>query len=134
MPLRIPYLILFYEVLRSFMITLFRLIKGVIPVAMVVAFICLILFMLGMIVEEGTGLFELHIEEAWDKLFILATTANYPDVMLDSYNVSTHHFLFFLFYTVATIFIMNNIVLGKVYAVFEGTIESDFEDMIVNHH
>jgi len=119
MPLRIPYLILFYEVLRAFLITLYRLIKGVYQVILSVTFICIILFMLGMIVEEGTGLFHLDIEEAWDKLYILSTTANYPDVMLDSYNVSTHHFIFFLFYTVATIFIMNNIVLGKVYAIFE---------------
>ena len=62
MPLRIPYLILFYDVLRDFLITMYRLIRGTIPVIISVTFICIILFMLGMIVEEGTGLFELHIE------------------------------------------------------------------------
>jgi len=62
MPLRLPYLILFYEVLRDFLTILLRLIKGVVPVVMSVLFICLILFMLGMIVEEGTGLFALPME------------------------------------------------------------------------
>ena len=51
-------------------------------------------------------------------MFLLLTTANFPDVMLPSYEANSISFLFFLSYLIITIYLMMNIVLAVVYDTF----------------
>ena len=57
------------------------------------------------------------------ELFILLTTANFPDVMLPAYNVGwTESIIFIVFLTVGLYFFLN-IILASVFNVFKGRIE-----------
>ena len=44
-------------------------------------------------------------EKAWDRLFTMSTTANYPDAMLDSYAKDTKFITYFVIFTIIMIFI-----------------------------
>jgi hypothetical protein len=57
---------------------------------------------------------------AMDQLFILLTTANFPDVMLPAYHCFAWAPVFFVSYLVIGLFFMLNLVLAVSYSVFQG--------------
>ena len=66
------------------------------------------------------------IHQTFNELFILLTTANFPDVMLPAYNVSwTQTIIFIIFLTVGLFFFLN-IILASVFNVFKGRVEGQF--------
>lgn len=48
-------------------------------------------------------------------LYVLLTTANYPDILVKKYGENRLVFFFFLTYTFVTIFIMVNMMVGVFY-------------------
>lgn len=48
-------------------------------------------------------------------LYVLLTTANYPDILVKKYGENRLVFFFFLIYTFITIFIMVNMMVGVFY-------------------
>ena len=68
------------------------------------------------------------IKETFYELFILLTTANFPDVMLPAYNVGwTQSLIFIIFLTVGLYFFLN-IILASVFNVFKGRIEDQAKE------
>ena len=66
------------------------------------------------------------IHETFNELFILLTTANFPDVMLPAYNVGwTQSIIFIIFLTIGLYFFLN-IILASVFNVFKGRVEGQF--------
>lgn len=57
---------------------------------------------------------------AMDQLFILLTTANFPDVMLPAYHCFPWAPIFFVSYLVIGLYFMLNLVLAVSYSVFQG--------------
>ncbi|KAA0175186.1 hypothetical protein FNF27_03194 [Cafeteria roenbergensis] len=57
---------------------------------------------------------------AMDQLFILLTTANFPDVMLPAYHCFQWSPVFFVAYLVVGLYFMLNLVLAVSYSVFQG--------------
>eukprot|EP00039_Didymoeca_costata_P003861 m.70170 g.70170 ORF g.70170 m.70170 type:complete len:884 (+) comp12111_c0_seq2:340-2991(+) len=53
-------------------------------------------------------------------MFVLITTANYPDVMMPAFNNSPYAFFFFLLYLGFGLFFLMNLVLAVVYDAFRG--------------
>jgi len=62
-------------------------------------------------------------------LFILMTTANYPDVMMPSYYKNEFACLFFIFYMMFGFYLLTNIVLSMVYESFTDTEQRKFKRM-----
>lgn len=52
-------------------------------------------------------------------LWILFTTANFPDVMIDGYNKLRVSFFFFFVYLVISLYLLNNILLAAVYDAYK---------------
>lgn len=63
------------------------------------------------------------IHQTFFELFILLTTANFPDVMLPAYNVSWVNTLIFIIYLSVGLYFFLNIILASVFNVFKGRIE-----------
>jgi len=58
-------------------------------------------------------------DEAFASLWVLFTTANFPDVMVPAINDRRSYFLFFLAYLVLTLFLLSNILLAAVYNAYK---------------
>ena len=70
------------------------------------------------------------IHQTFYELFILLTTANFPDVMLPAYNVSWEFTIIFIIYLAVGLYFFLNIILASVFNVFKGRIE----DQAKNNH
>jgi len=86
--------------------------------------LCVIFFVwLGIVIfarsKEGSDYFD-EWSNALASLWILFTTANFPDVMIDAYNVSRMSFFFFFSYLVISLYLLNNILLATVYDAYKG--------------
>ena len=65
-------------------------------------------------VDEGRDSFSNIVEAMWT-LWICVTTANYPDVMMPSYNDSRVTIIFFVSFMVIAFFFLMNVTLATVY-------------------
>ena len=72
---------------------------------------------------EGYEYFE-TIPEATFNMLILITTANFPDVMLPSYNLSYWYMLFFLSYLIIGLYLLMNFLLANVFIKFKMRLDS----------
>ena len=61
-------------------------------------------------------------------MIILLTTANYPDIMLPSYEVNHSYFLFFFVYLVIGLFLILNLLLAIFYSNFKYRFNMAIED------
>jgi two pore calcium channel protein, plant len=62
-----------------------------------------------------------NFSDMWDSfffMFVLLTTANYPDVMLPSYNESRWYCLFFISFLVFGLYLFMNLLLAVLYATY----------------
>ena len=74
--------------------------------------------------ESFQGVVYMHsIHETYNELFILLTTANFPDVMLPAYNVSWEYTIIFIIFLSVGLYFFLNIILASVFNVFKGRIE-----------
>lgn len=58
------------------------------------------------------------IQDSFVSLFVLMTTANYPDVMMPAYNESRYYAAFFIIYLSLELFFLMNLLLAVVYDTF----------------
>ena len=71
--------------------------------------------------------FDSHINSLYS-MIILLTTANYPDIMLPSYEVNHGYFLFFFVYLVIGLFLILNLLLAIFYSNFKYRFNMAIED------
>jgi len=71
--------------------------------------------------EQGIRDFSNLIEGCWT-MWICVTTANYPDVMMPSYNNNRLSALFFVSYMAISFFLIMNLILASVVNAYDGTI------------
>ncbi len=72
--------------------------------------------------EQGMRDFSNLIEGCWT-MWICVTTANYPDVMMPSYNNNRLSGIFFVSYMVITFFLLMNLILASVVNAYDEAIE-----------
>jgi hypothetical protein len=72
---------------------------------------------------EGADSFSNLVEAMWT-LWICVTTANYPDVMMASYNQSRWTVLYFVSFMMVTFFFMMNIILASVVNSYDNDTEA----------
>ncbi|KAL5477613.1 hypothetical protein EMCRGX_G024430 [Ephydatia muelleri] len=65
-------------------------------------------------------------------MFILRTTANFPDIMMQSYHISLATPLFFITYLTFIIYILSNVLLGVVYSVFKDVERKKFKKLLLH--
>lgn len=65
-------------------------------------------------------------------MFILRTTANFPDIMMQSYHINLATPLFFITYLVFIIYILSNILLGVVYSIFKDVEKKKFKKLLLH--
>lgn len=73
--------------------------------------------------EQGVRDFSNLVEGCWT-MWICVTTANYPDVMMPSYNNNRLSGIFFISYMLITFFLIMNLVLASVVNAYDETIET----------
>jgi len=65
-------------------------------------------------------------------LFVLLTTANYPDVMMPSYNRNSFSFLFFFSYLMVNLYFLMNLLLAVVYDSFTAEEVKKFKKLFLH--
>jgi len=65
-------------------------------------------------------------------LFVLLTTANYPDVMMPSYSVTGYSFFFFFTYLMVCLYFVMNLLLAVVYDAFTDEEEKKFRKLFLH--
>eukprot|EP00117_Sycon_ciliatum_P038382 scpid34018/ scgid28531/ Two pore calcium channel protein 1; Voltage-dependent calcium channel protein TPC1 len=71
-------------------------------------------------------------QDSWVNLFILLTTANYPDVMMPAYRDSKWAAIFFIVYLIVTLYIVANLVLAAVYSNFNTKEKEKFSRLFIH--
>ena len=61
--------------------------------------------------------------ESYYQLLILLTTANFPDVMLPSYEKSYYYSIYFILYLFAGLYFLMNILLANVFSMYKKRLE-----------
>jgi len=61
-------------------------------------------------------------------MYILLTTANFPDVMLPAYNANRLSCLFFIFYLIFGLYFIQNLLLATIFNNYKQRIESKIVD------
>eukprot|EP00117_Sycon_ciliatum_P048477 scpid43217/ scgid3414/ Two pore calcium channel protein 1; Voltage-dependent calcium channel protein TPC1 len=65
-------------------------------------------------------------------LFVLMTTANFPDVMMPSYNNQSWSVLFFIVYVCVMVFILLNLLLAVVFSSFQDLEKTKFRKLLIH--
>jgi len=90
--------------------------------------LCVIFFVwIGLILfankSEGKQQFN-SFTNAITSIWILFTTANFPDVMIPAYNDNRLTFVFFFVYLVTTLYLLNNVLLATVYDAYKDQLKT----------
>lgn len=108
--------------LRSYIGRYFLVIKDSIPVLLFIFAYIAYFSMMGQRIFQGTMQGVMYFDTFFNSLYnmiILLTTANYPDIMLPSYQVSHTYFLFFFAYLAIGLFLILNLLLAIFYSNFK---------------
>lgn len=73
--------------------------------------------------EQGHLYFSSLIESLWS-LYIMVTTANYPDVMMPAYNANRWSALYFVSFMVLSFFFLMNVILASVVNEYDNALEA----------
>ncbi|KAK4878004.1 hypothetical protein RN001_010510 [Aquatica leii] len=65
-------------------------------------------------------------------MFVLLTTANYPDVMMPSYAISKWYAAFFISYLSLALYVLMNLMLAVVYETFTGIEKDKFRKLLLH--
>lgn len=71
-------------------------------------------------------------QDSFVSLFVLLTTANYPDVMLPAYAKSPYAAIFFIAYLVVLLYFLMNLLLAVVYDTFSGLEKEKMKKLILH--
>jgi hypothetical protein len=71
----------------------------------------------------GTQYFPNYME-SWLNMFILMTTANFPDVMLPAYEKNRLYCIFFIFYVCLQVYLLMSLMLAIFYSNFNKRFEA----------
>lgn len=105
--------------LRRVLRQVFQSIKPIVDVLLLLIFVVAIFSVFGYLlfaVADPTY-FE-SFQKSYVSLFITLTTANNPDVMMQSYSKNGASALFFIFYLIITLYFISNVLLAVVYSSF----------------
>ncbi|XP_077995926.1 two pore calcium channel protein 1-like [Glandiceps talaboti] len=83
--------------------------------------------------DQQNYLFE-RFEDCFVHLFILLTTANFPDVMMPAYNTHRSASLFFIVYLVIELYFLMNLLLAVVYETFTGIEKEKFRQLLLHKY
>jgi len=81
--------------------------------------------------DEGKAKFATW-DESFASLWILFTTANFPDVMIPAINRRRSYFGFFFVYLVLTLFLLSNILLAAVYNAYKTQLKASMKAKYTN--
>eukprot|EP00934_Nitzschia_sp_Nitz4_P005854 Nitzschia sp. Nitz4//scaffold205_size38804//23986//26605//NITZ4_007646-RA/size38804-processed-gene-0.7-mRNA-1//1//CDS//3329541519//5844//frame0 len=105
----------------------FRMLPQVATILSILAIIIIFYGWFGAVIfyesKQGIRDFANLFEGCWT-MWICVTTANYPDVMMPSYNNNRLSGIFFVSYMVVTFFLLMNLVLASVVNAYDETIQS----------
>ncbi|XP_065919465.1 two pore channel protein 1-like isoform X2 [Dysidea avara] len=72
------------------------------------------------------------LRESLISLYITSTTANFPDVMMESYNRQSFAPLFFIIFLIITLYIIPSVLLAVVYSTFQNIQRSKFRELYLH--
>ncbi|CAG9770850.1 unnamed protein product [Ceutorhynchus assimilis] len=70
--------------------------------------------------------------DSFISMFVLLTTANFPDVMMPSYNRSRWSAIFFISYISTVLYVLMNLMLAVVYETFTGIEKDKFRKLLLH--
>ncbi|XP_050302250.1 two pore calcium channel protein 1-like isoform X2 [Anthonomus grandis grandis] len=72
------------------------------------------------------------LSDSFISMFVLLTTANFPDVMMPSYSVTKWSALFFISYISTVLYVLMNLMLAVVYETFTGIEKDKFRKLLLH--
>ncbi|XP_066153922.1 two pore channel protein 1-like isoform X1 [Euwallacea fornicatus] len=72
------------------------------------------------------------LSDSFISMFVLLTTANFPDVMMPSYNQSRWSAIFFISYISTVLYVLMNLMLAVVYETFTGIEKDKFRKLLLH--
>ncbi|KAL1502413.1 hypothetical protein ABEB36_007557 [Hypothenemus hampei] len=72
------------------------------------------------------------LSDSFINMFVLLTTANFPDVMMPSYNKTRWSALFFISYISTVLYVLMNLMLAVVYETFTGIEKDKFRKLLLH--
>jgi len=114
-----------------------QLLQSVPPILEVIA---ILLLVLGVFTTLGFYLFSIHPEDpyfttlpqSFVSLFVLLTTANFPDVMMPSYARNPWSAAFFILYLAITLYCIMNFMMAIVFVVFSAIEKDKFRKLLLH--
>ncbi|XP_065889561.1 two pore channel protein 1-like isoform X2 [Dysidea avara] len=103
--------------------------------------LCLLFFFIAIFAISGYYLFATEsvtnfqfssLRESFVSMYIAATTANFPDVMMESYKRKPLAPLFFIIFLIITLYIITNVLLAVVYSTFQNIQKKKFRALYLH--
>ena len=122
---------------RRFIRQIFKSLPPIIDMLGLLLFIMLIYSVLGFYMfgptatHEGSPYFQTF-PLSFINLFVLLTTANYPDVMMPSYNRDSYTVIFFFTYIMICLYFLMNLLLAVVYEAFTAEEAKKFKKLFLH--
>ncbi|XP_045469112.1 two pore channel protein 1-like [Harmonia axyridis] len=82
--------------------------------------------------QHTTNLYFRTLPDSFVSMFVLLTTANFPDVMMPSYAISKWSALFFISYISTVLYVLMNLMLAVVYETFTGIERDKFRKLLLH--
>ncbi|XP_044763143.1 two pore calcium channel protein 1-like [Coccinella septempunctata] len=82
--------------------------------------------------QHTTNLYFKTLPDSFVSMFVLLTTANFPDVMMPSYAISKWSALFFISYISTVLYVLMNLMLAVVYETFTGIERDKFRKLLLH--
>lgn len=82
--------------------------------------------------QHHTNLYFKTLTDSFVSMFVLLTTANFPDVMMPSYALSKWNAVFFISYISIVLYVLMNLMLAVVYETFTGIEKDKFRKLLLH--
>ncbi|XP_068901999.1 two pore calcium channel protein 1-like isoform X3 [Tenebrio molitor] len=82
--------------------------------------------------NHQTNLYFRTLSDSFVSMFVLLTTANFPDVMMPSYAISKWNAIFFISYISTVLYVLMNLMLAVVYETFTGIEKDKFRKLLLH--
>lgn len=82
--------------------------------------------------HHQTNLYFHTLTDSFVSMFVLLTTANFPDVMMPSYAISKWNAIFFISYISIVLYVLMNLMLAVVYETFTGIEKDKFRKLLLH--
>ncbi|KAK9892534.1 hypothetical protein WA026_020517 [Henosepilachna vigintioctopunctata] len=82
--------------------------------------------------HHTTNLYFKTLPDSFVSMFVLLTTANFPDVMMPSYAITKWSALFFISYISTVLYVLMNLMLAVVYETFTGIERDKFRKLLLH--